>query len=278
MNNGSHPSIAIIGSQGRMGAMLSKRFAEAGFPVKGVDIIPQTAAPEATETLVSAVAHCHIVMLCVPAGALEAVLKGLAPLLRPDQLLMDITSVKSIPMALMEKAHQGPVIGSHPLFGPEPLPEDMRTILVQGKNASAKDCRMAEQLFSAITSRTHWATAEEHDKGVAIAQTLNFTVSAAFFCTLAEERNIRPFLTPSFKRHLEAARKHLTIDTAMFLEFSAMNPFCNTALDAYITTLERVKKGDLPQVAHQAQQWYALNEQGMFSHVQDESHSHKVAP
>ena len=160
----------------------------------------------------------------------------------------------------MEKNFSGSVVGAHPLFGPRPRPEDRRTILVRGKNASSPHCDIAETLFTSLQSTIHWATAEEHDKGVAIAQTLNFTVSAAFFSTLAKEEDIRHFLTPSFKRHLEAARKHLTQDTAMFLEFSAMNPFFEEALSAYKSTLTRVAQGELPAVAKEAQQWYAKNE------------------
>lgn len=210
--------------------------------------------------LAQAVSSSQVVLLCVPVGALTSALEEIHHLLRPEHLLMDITSVKCFPMATMERFFSGAVVGAHPLFGPTPRPEDKRTILVQGKNASSHHCLLAEYIFTSLQSTIHWATAEEHDKGVAIAQTLNFTVSAAFFSTLAKEENIQHFLTPSFKRHLEAARKHLTQDTAMFLEFSAMNPFFNEAITSYEATLGRITKGELPLVAKEAQQWYARNE------------------
>ncbi len=275
-------SIALIGSGGRMGSMLAKELGKQGFTIECLDLLSNisngtsnsaskgkskaltaSATSSYDERLAKALSASQVILLCVPVGALAKLMEKIGPLLSPHHLLMDITSVKCLPMEVMEKAFTGSVVGAHPLFGPKPLPEDKKTILVRGKNASPQDCQLAECIFTSLQSTIHWATAEEHDKGVAIAQTLNFTVSAAFFATLAKEakeQNIQQFLTPSFKRHLEAARKHLTEDTAMFLEFSAMNPFFNEAMASYETTLARISEGCLPAVAQEAQQWYATNE------------------
>lgn len=251
-------SIAIIGNNGRMGRMFTKRFHNVGLSVQGIDSsLPSQGSFQ--EALAGTIQQCQVVMLCVPVSALERLLPVLAPLLLPHQILVDITSVKVVPMRLMERYFQGSVVGTHPLFGPAPTPQDMRTILVQGTHASSDHCALVESLFTQIGSQVHWSSAMEHDEGVAFAQSLNFAVSAAFFSTLKHQKNIEHFLTPSFKRHLEAARKHLTEDTAMFLEFSGMNPCFPAALETYAATLERVKKGQLPAVAHEAQKWYSLN-------------------
>jgi prephenate dehydrogenase len=90
-----------------------------------------------------------------------------------------------------------------------------------------------------------------------LAQSLNFTISAAFFCALARHEGIEPFLTPSFKRHLEAARKHLTVDTDMFCAFTAMNPEYPKALARYQAILEEALAGDLARIAAEAAVWYA---------------------
>ena len=267
-------SITLVGSRGRMGTMLTKEFGKQGFTVRGLDLPHEASKGESKsltsptissydEQLAKAVISSQVVLLCVPVSALTSLMGKIGPLLQAHHLLLDITSVKCLPMEIMEKTFAGSVIGAHPLFGPRPCPEDKKTILVRGKNASSQHCQLAEYIFTSLQSTIHWATAEEHDKGVAITQTLNFTVSAAFFATLAKEakeQNIQQFLTPSFKRHLEAARKHLTEDTAMFLEFSAMNPFFNEAMASYETTLARISQGNLPAVAQEAQQWYATNE------------------
>lgn len=64
------------------------------------------------------------VFLCIPAGAMAEVLPHLVPHLDGRQILADITSVKSSLWA-MERAYAGPVVGTHPLFGPKPQPSDL---------------------------------------------------------------------------------------------------------------------------------------------------------
>ena len=256
------PPVCVIGGRGGMGSMLMRELATAGYAVAGLDKTGRTdrtpdASPVREKEWEDAVGGSLIILLAVPATALRGALEKLAPLLTGKHILMDITSVKSLPMQWMEAAFSGPVIGSHPLFGPVPNAEDMRVALVRGQNAGAEACGHAEALFRRLRCATFWTTAEEHDTGVAFAQSLNFTVSAAFFCALARHEGIRPFLTPSFKRHLEAARKHLTQDTAMFLEFTALNPAFASVLGQYQSILTEAAAGNLATIAAQAASWYA---------------------
>lgn len=243
-------SAAIIGARGRMGAMLRERLAGAGYIVRGTD----TADPESEVAAV--LARARIVLLCVPVSALPACLDGLAPHLTASHLLMDVTSVKVEPMRRMEEAFAGAVVGAHPMFGPEPLPEDLRVALVRGKNASEADCAEAAALFQSLGCEVFWTGAAQHDAGVARSQSLNFTLSAVFLAVLARHEGIRPFLTPSFKRHLASARKHLTQDAAMFLEFSARNPEFPGALEEFGKVLAEAASGRLPDIAAEAASWY----------------------
>lgn len=241
--------IALVGHKGRMGSMLCDAWQKAGFQVEGLECLPDQ--PVRAEAL----ARADIVMLAVPVHALRAVMERIAPFLGPKQLLMDITSVKALPMQIMQAFHSGPVIGSHPLFGPAPASVDMRTVLVRGQQCNEALAAVAEGLFTAIGSAVFWAEAREHDHGVAFAQSLNFAMSAAFFSTMARHRECLPFLTPSFKRHMEAARKHLTQDKAMFCEFTAHNPCFPEAVQAYRETLERTLAA-LPDIAEEAAVWF----------------------
>jgi prephenate dehydrogenase len=230
--------------------MFSRSFQELGHTVHKVGRVMD-------ESSISALRQGKIVLLSVPVTAFEEVLRKISPYLQPEQVLMDVTSVKTLPLSLMEKYFLGQVIAAHPLFGPVPNKADMKVALVRGKNAGTDACREAELLFQRMGCATFWTTADEHDRGVAFAQSLNFTVSAAFFCALARQEGIRPFLTPSFKRHLEAARKHLTIDKNMFCEFTAKNPAFKKVLTEYQGILGEVAAGDLVKVAEEAALWYA---------------------
>ncbi|MDR2800441.1 MAG: prephenate dehydrogenase/arogenate dehydrogenase family protein [Desulfovibrio sp.] len=256
------PGVCVVGDQGKMGRMFSERFRLAGYRVCGVDRrAPEGQVPALDEKdLAHALADARIVLLCVPVGALEDALSFVAPRLDPGRhLLMDVTSVKSLPMLWMDEAYGGETVGAHPLFGPNPALADMRVALVQGGRAKDQSCAQAEELFRRIGCAVFWTSAREHDAGVGMAQSLNFALSAAFFCALARREGIKPFLTPSFRRHLESARKHLTQDTAMFCEFTALNPEFPAALAAYQGVLKEAAEGNLAEIAAEARVWYEEN-------------------
>jgi prephenate dehydrogenase len=159
----------------------------------------------------------------------------------------------------MEESFSGEIIGTHPLFGPSPEPEDLKVILVRGRKAGDEACALAQSLFRRLGCAVFWAAAAEHDRKVGFAQSLNFTLSAAFFCALARQEGIRPFLTPSFKRAREAARKHLTVDAAMFCEFTAMNPEFPGVLSFFRDLLAEAEEqacGGLARLAAEAARWY----------------------
>lgn len=255
-------AVTLVGSRGRMGLMLTERLRKAGHKVLGLSKADLTAGQRGVPA--SALSDRDIILLCVPVTALPEALQALRTRM-PGRLplLMDITSVKVRPMLLMEEHFPGPVIGSHPLFGPRPLPEEMRVALARGSRAEERHCRMAEMLFRSIGCSVFWCGAEEHDRGVGLAQSLNFALSAAYFTSLARFGD-RRFLTPSFRRHLEAARKHLTVDAAMFCEFTALNPHFPELLHRYAAVLAEAaepdasgENGGLRGLAREAAVWYA---------------------
>lgn len=60
------------------------------------------------------------------------------------------------------------------------------------------------------------STPQEHDAAAASIQGLNFISTLAYFATLAEHEELLPFLTPSFRRRMDSARKMLMEDGALF--------------------------------------------------------------
>lgn len=241
--------IALVGHTGKMGRMLMETWNTAGYEVIGLDCRPGCAVPQ------NEIARADVVVLAVPVGALCDLLGRLGPMLAPGQLLMDITSVKSLPMLMMQEFHPGPVIGSHPLFGPQPNKGDMHTVLVAGHRVTEEHRAWAERLFHILGSSVAWASSRTHDRGVAFAQSLNFAMSVSFFTAIARHPECMPFITPSFKRHMEAARKHLTHDRAMFCEFTARNPSFEEAVEDYRGILKETLH-DLERLSIEAAAWF----------------------
>lgn len=267
-------TIALIGHSGRMGSMLLRHWQNAGHRVRGADRessgpCPASAAKSghnlsvnaiAPQALSEAVRGADAIALCVPAKVLPGVLKDLAPFLHPRQVLFDVTSVKMKPMEYMEAAHKGPVVGTHPLFGPSPLPEDLVVAVTPGKRASENDLRLVEGLFTLFGCRVFRASAEEHDRGAAFVQGLNFISTAAYLASLAQRKDVLPFLTPSFRRRLEGARKLLLEDGDMFQGIADANPMTGDAVHTFRLFLDLTEGGGLPDVLRQARWWYENSE------------------
>jgi prephenate dehydrogenase len=234
-------NIAVIGHRGRMGAMLVRRLGAAGHKIAGVDRAPRADGRLTLDRdeLTSALAGSDHILLAVPVTALPEVLELAAPRLDPRQVLFDIASVKEPALRCMEAHHAGPVVGTHPLFGPHPQPADLRVALVRGRGAGEEECRAVEGLFTDIGCACFRVTAEEHDRNVALIQSLNFASGAAYLALAARSGDSR-FFTPSFRRRLESTRSLLTDDAAMFSEFSAANPYFTEILAEYADTLRGI--------------------------------------
>jgi len=66
-----------------------------------------------------AVKDAEVVLLSVPIDTFEGVVIELAPYIRPEQVVVDVTSVKVMPVAAMHRhLKTRRILGTHPLFGP----------------------------------------------------------------------------------------------------------------------------------------------------------------
>ena len=231
--------LVIVGCRGRMGTLLSARWSAAGHTVAGLDL------PLTDEAFAEALPGADAVFLCIPAGAMAEVLPHLVPHLDGRQILADITSVKMQPLGQMERAYAGPVVGTHPLFGPKPQPSDLRVCITPGAAATDTHIGLVEGLFKDMGCTTFRSTAEAHDSAAASIQGLNFISSLAYFATLAEHEELLPFITPSFRRRLEASRKLLTEDAPLFEWLFEANPMSQESIRQYRSFLNVAAGGDV---------------------------------
>jgi chorismate mutase/prephenate dehydrogenase len=103
--------VVVLGGRGAMGRSMVSLFERAGFPVRVIDV-------DNIDELPRAVVDAGLVMVSVPIDRTAQVIASL-PKLPEDCVLCDITSVKQIPLDAMLAAHSGPVVGLHPMFGPD---------------------------------------------------------------------------------------------------------------------------------------------------------------
>jgi len=117
--------VAIIGGAGKMGRWFTRFFVEEGVPVVVSDInkekllkIKDEFGVPITDNI-NAVKTADRVLISVPIGNFEDVVREIHSYIRPDQVIMDICSVKEFPVKIMhEFIKNGITLGTHPVFGP----------------------------------------------------------------------------------------------------------------------------------------------------------------
>ncbi len=117
--------VAIIGA-GKMGHWFTKFFVGEGDSVvvssrtrEKLLKLRDELGVEIADSNVAAVEGADWVLVCVPLESLEAVLEEISSHVRSDQVVMDISSIKEIPVNLLHKyVKTGISLGTHPVFGP----------------------------------------------------------------------------------------------------------------------------------------------------------------
>lgn len=250
-------TLLVVGGSGRMGNMLCKAWVRAGYTVLVHDTKPQQEpAGLCVEDLAQACAAADIVVLCVPIVVVDEVLKNVVPHLAKGQILIDIASVKVNPMRQMQAAYAGPVVGTHPLFGAQPQPDELSVCLCPGDQALESHTTMVEAIFSSMGCICFRRTAWEHDKAMAAIQGLNFITNVAYFASLAHHPEYLPFLTPSFHRRKEASETMLTRDAELFEALFEANPLSQEMVRHFRSYLHVAAGGDINILVEKAQWWY----------------------
>lgn len=241
--------ITIVGGLGAMGGFFRKRLSQASVTSYILDrpILHNEAAKYLSD--------CQAVLLTVPTQALEEVMRAIVPLLPEKVILMDISSVKIKPMQKMLQGFSGPVVGTHPLFGPDPDKNiSLKIATVPGRKRKAFDQVVA--FLEDIGLQPFETTAEEHDRAMAYIQGLNFVSTLSYLASTCQNHQIEKFLTPSFHRRLEAARKMLTEDAEMFQNLFEDNPYSHDAVRQYRSFLNLAAAGELDLLVEKASWWW----------------------
>lgn len=241
--------IAIVGARGQMGALFVRAFHKAGYAVSTLD------RPYGDEAIAAALAGADLVVISVPVTATRAVAERLAPFMPQGAILCDVCSVKVNPLQAMLDAYSGPVVGTHPLFGPV-IPEgfDPRVAVTPGRGDGAPEA--VTDVFARAGFSPFASTAEEHDRAMAVVQGLNFITTTAYLAAARQTPGIENFRTPSFERRLEAARKMLTQDRELFQLISEDNPFLQETVRQFTAYLDLAAGGDLDLLSARASWWW----------------------
>lgn len=201
-------SIVIVGGHGQLGSLFGRMFTLSGYQVK---VLGSKDWDRADELL----ADAGLVVVTVPIHLTEGVIAKLPPLPN-DCILCDLTSIKAKPLQAMMQVHKGPVVGLHPMFGPD-VPSLAKQVIV------CCDGRGREQYQWLLDQFTIWGgsvksiDATEHDTGMTLIQALRHFTSFAYGLHLSREN-------PNIDRLLQLSSPIYRLELAMVGRLFAQDP------------------------------------------------------
>ncbi|MBP8152936.1 MAG: bifunctional chorismate mutase/prephenate dehydrogenase [Aeromonas sp.] len=211
--------VVIIGGQGQLGRLFGQMFGLSGYRVETLE---QGDWPRADEIL----ADAGLVMVAVPIDITCQVIDRLGKL-PADCLLVDVTSVKSAPLEHMLAVHQGPVLGLHPMFGPDVASLAKQVIVCcQGRDPAASQWLLDQMTIWG--ARLQQVEAKAHDEAMTLIQALRHFATFAYGWHLSREQaNIDRLLnlsSPIYRLELAMVGRLFAQDPHLYADIILSSP------------------------------------------------------
>ncbi len=201
-------SVVIVGGNGQLGGLFGRMFKLSGYEVK---ILGSQDWDKADEILDNA----GLVVVTVPIHLTEGVIAKLGNL-PSDCILCDLTSIKSKPLQAMMNIHQGPVVGLHPMFGPD-VPSLAKQVIVYSDGRGSESYQWLLNQFGIWGASLCQMDAAEHDHGMTLIQALRHFTSFAYGLHLSKEN-------PNIDQLLKLSSPIYRLEIAMVGRLFAQDP------------------------------------------------------
>jgi chorismate mutase/prephenate dehydrogenase len=222
-------TIAIIGGEGGMGRSLNTLFSDLGHDVLSVDLQTKLRPAEAAAT-------ADVVIVSVPIRETRAVIEQVGPLVRKDALLMDVTSIKTDPVAAMLASSEASVVGTHPMFGPGVNTyQGQRVVICPGRGDTWLG--WTRQMFMARGLVISEATPAEHDSMMAIVQVLHHFKTQVLGMALSRtgtplEETLR-FTSPAYLLETYVTGRHFAQSPELYGPIEMLNPDSKQVIEGF---------------------------------------------
>ncbi len=237
-------TVLIVGGLGSMGQYFNQWFTKAGYNIRTLDRNDWSSAKKLCDGI-------DLAIICVPIEVTNKVASKIGPYLPVNCVLADITSIKEQPLNAMLEAHNGPVIGLHPLFGPTTSTMDKQIIVVTpGRDMSS--CRWLIDQFNTWGSIILRVNAKEHDEVMSIVQALRHFATFTFGQFLCRRHvdlsRTLEFSSPIYRLELGMVGRLFTQEPTLYAEIIFASQERRTLLKEYLASLtenlKMIESGD----------------------------------
>ncbi len=186
-----------------------------------------------------------VIILAVPVQKLEGLLTEIGPRVRPDALVVDVASVKTVPVELMLKYLPSTceILATHPLFGPQSGAEGIVGLTVATWPVRVSEARYGQLkrfLGDTLKLDVHEVSPDEHDREMAYVHALTFLLGKAF-----SEIDIpdTPLKTNTYQ-HLLDVRRIVESDTPeLFETIQKFNPYAAQMRERFVREFDEIEAG-----------------------------------
>ncbi|MFC2071889.1 prephenate dehydrogenase [Chloroflexota bacterium] len=191
--------VAIIGGSGKMGRWFANFLLKDGKEViitgrneKKLLEAKQQLGVEVS-TSFEAVRSADVVLISIPIDSFEKVVKQLQPYLHSEQVIIDITSIKVLPVEIMHKhIKTGLVLGAHPMFGPGARDIiNQNFVLTPTNDKETALAGIIKQHLEERGARATLMTPHEHDEMMTVILGLSHFIAIVSADTLLSFDNLK---------------------------------------------------------------------------------------
>ena len=171
------------------------------------------------------VCESDYVVLAIPVSAYEVLLSDIVDLLGKNSIVVDVSSVKTIPNKKIEELLPGKKkVIVHPLFGPQSAEDslDGHVVVMCPGVSDAGGYGEVKDFVQGLGLKVVEKSPEEHDKEMALAQGLTFYLARALLRSGVHDIEL---LTPSFKKLLDLAELESHHSEDLFRTIQQGNPY-----------------------------------------------------
>ncbi|MEG3767157.1 bifunctional chorismate mutase/prephenate dehydrogenase [Alteromonas sp. 14N.309.X.WAT.G.H12] len=213
--------VVIIGGAGALGKVFVSLFQKSGYPVAVIEKDDWDKAE--TDAIL---ARADLVVVAVPITLTESVIATLNHL-PEDCVLADITSVKVKPLQAMLTHHKGPVVGLHPMFGPD-APGMIKQVVVVCDGRGQSHYQWLVEQMRTWGATIHHSSAEEHDSAMAFIQVMRHFNTFVYGAHLQSEGpdldTLTVFSSPIYRLELAMVGRLFAQSPQLYADIIFNNP------------------------------------------------------
>ncbi|MGF1878816.1 bifunctional chorismate mutase/prephenate dehydrogenase [Photobacterium frigidiphilum] len=273
--------IVVVGGHGQLGGLFCRLFELSGYKVRQLGSQDWDRADEI-------LADAGMVVVSVPINITEQIIGKLSNL--PDDcILADLTSIKSGPLQAMLEVHNGPVIGLHPMFGPD-ISSLAKQVIVYCDGRNPENYQWLLEQFQIWGATLNRISAIEHDQGMTLIQALRHFTSFVYGVHLAEEdpkiEQLMSLSSPIYRLELAMVGRLFAQDAQLYADIIMSAPQNIAMIKRFhqrfgeaIKMLETQDKEAFKQAFNQVEHWFGdyaghflAESQGLLRQANDSTH------